>query len=41
MKPRIGWFSWLKVFETRKNEILDFQNRISQKAYKSKFDAKT
>lgn len=38
MKPRIGWFSWLKVFETRKNEILDFQNRISQKAYKSKFD---
>lgn len=38
MKPRIGWFSWQKVFETRKNEILDFKNRISQKAYKSKFD---
>ena len=38
MKPRIGWFSWLKVFETRKNEILDFKNRINQKAYKSKFD---
>lgn len=38
MEPRIGWFSWLKVFETRKNEILDFKNRISQKAYKSKFD---
>ena len=38
MKARIGWFSWLKVFETRKNEILDFKNRISQKAYKSKFD---
>ncbi|MFT8350857.1 CotS family spore coat protein [Clostridium saccharoperbutylacetonicum] len=38
MNPRIGWFSWLKVFETRKNEILDFKNRINQKAYKSDFD---
>lgn len=38
MKPRIGWFSWEKVFETRKNEILDFRNRIYQKAYKSDFD---
>ena len=34
MKPRIGWFSWETVFETRKNEILDFKNRINQKAYK-------
>jgi len=38
MDARIGWFCWVKVFETRKNEILDFKNRISQKAYKSKFD---
>lgn len=38
MKPRIGWFTWIKVFRTRKNEILDFKNRISQKAYKSEFD---
>jgi CotS family spore coat protein len=38
MKPRIGWFSWPKVFETRRNEILDFKNRINQKAYKSDFD---
>lgn len=38
MKPRIGWFSWPKVFETRKNEIFDFKARINQKAYKSKFD---
>lgn len=38
MRPRIGWFSWEKVFETRKNEILDFKNRINQKAYKSEFD---
>lgn len=38
MKPRIGWFSWQEVFETRKNEILDFKNRINQKAYKSYFD---
>lgn len=38
MEPRIAWFSWIKVFETRTREILDFQNRISQKAYLSKFD---
>ena len=38
MKPRIAWFSWINVFNTRKNEILDFKNRISQKAYKSNFD---
>lgn len=38
MNPRIGWFSWEKVFETRKNEILDFQKRIYQKANKSDFD---
>lgn len=38
MKPRIGWFSWIKVFETRRDEILDFKHRISQKAYKSEFD---
>jgi CotS family spore coat protein len=38
MKPRIGWFSWIDVFSNRRNEILDFKNRISQKVYKSKFD---
>lgn len=38
MKPRIGWFSWEEVFTIRKNEILDFKNRINQKAYKSDFD---
>lgn len=38
MKPRIGWYSWIKVFNTRCNEILDFKNRIEQKAYKSEFD---
>lgn len=38
MKPRIGWFSWEKVFDTRKNEILDFKDRINRKAYKSDFD---
>ena len=38
MKPRIGWYSWINVFNTRCNEILDFKNRINQKAYKSKFD---
>ena len=38
MNPRIGWFSWIEVFETRKNEILDFQKRIYQKANNSDFD---
>ncbi len=38
MMPRIGWYSWITVFETRCNEILDFKNRIYQKAYKSEFD---
>ena len=38
MRPRIAWFSWIKVFETRCDEILDFKRRIYQKAYKSQFD---
>lgn len=38
MKPRIGWYSWIKVFNTRCDEILDFRKRIYQKAYKSEFD---
>ena len=38
MRPRIGWFSWIKVFETRCEEILDFKKRINQKAYKTEFD---
>lgn len=38
MKPRIGWHSWIKVFSTRCDEILDFKNRINQKAYKTEFD---
>lgn len=38
MKPRIYWFSWINIFLARKNEILDFENRIKQKANKSKFD---
>ena len=38
MNPRIGWYSWIKVFETRCNEILDFKKRIQQKANKSEFD---
>lgn len=38
MKPRIAWHSWINVFETRLLEILDFKNRINQKAYKSNFD---
>ncbi len=38
MKPRIAWYSWIDVFTTRCEEILDFKKRISQKAYKSEFD---
>ena len=38
MNPRIYWFSWIDIFLTRKNEILDFKNRIKQKANKSEFD---
>lgn len=38
MNPRIGWYSWINVFKTRYNEILDFKKRIFQKAYKSDFD---
>lgn len=38
MSPRIAWFSWINVFETRCEEILDFRKRIYQKAHKSRFD---
>ncbi|MCQ2969519.1 MAG: CotS family spore coat protein [Clostridium sp.] len=38
MSPRIGWYSWINVFNTRCSEILDFRKRIYQKAYKSDFD---
>lgn len=38
MNPRIAWYSWIKVFETRLLEILDFKNRIYQKSCKSAFD---
>ncbi len=38
MEPRIGWFSWIKVFETRLTEIIDFKKRIEQKYKKSEFD---
>lgn len=38
MNPRIGWFTWIKTYETRRNEILDFRKRIHQKAHKSEFD---
>lgn len=38
MNPRIYWFSWIKTFKTRINEIKDFENRISQKAHKNEFD---
>jgi CotS family spore coat protein len=38
MKPRVGWFKWVKNFTTRKNEILDFKNRIMKKDILTDFD---
>lgn len=38
MQPRIYWGKWIKNFNTREEEILDFKKRIGQKAYKSEFD---
>ena len=38
MSPRYGWYKWINTFNTRCDEILDFANRISQKARKSEFD---
>ncbi len=38
MRPRVYWFSWINTFKTRREEILDFAHRISQKAKKNEFD---
>lgn len=38
MKPRIGWLKWIQTYKTRRDEILDFKNRIEKKDRKSKFD---
>lgn len=38
MKARIYWYTWIRTFETRCEEILDFKKRIFQKAYRSEFD---
>jgi CotS family spore coat protein len=38
MKPRVGWGSWTGVFETRLEEILDFENKIKEKKNKTEFD---
>lgn len=38
MKPRIGWFRWIRNFQIRSEEIIDFAKRIEQKYIKSEFD---
>lgn len=38
MNPRIGWFKWPEIFNTRKSEILDFKKRIDKKDKKTEFD---
>ncbi|WP_373897916.1 CotS family spore coat protein [Haloimpatiens sp. FM7315] len=40
MNPRIGWLRWIEIFETRRDEILDFKNRMDKKVVKSEFDYK-
>lgn len=40
MAPRIYWFRWIEIFNTRKYEILDFKSRINRKEIKTEFDYK-
>lgn len=40
MAPRIYWFRWVEIFNTRKCEILDFKNKINNKDDKTEFDCK-
>lgn len=39
MKPRIGWLKWIKQFQTRTDEILDFKKRIEAKTNRTEFDS--
>jgi CotS family spore coat protein len=39
MNPRIGWFKWIEVFETRKNEIFSFKSIIDKKENQTEFDS--
>ncbi len=38
MHPRVGWFKWIETFDTRKNEIIDFQKKIYSKDKIDEFD---
>lgn len=38
MNPRIGWLKWVKNFDTRMREVLDFKKRIEAKDKKTEFD---
>lgn len=40
MHPRYNWLKWQKIFSTRKDEILDFNNRIEKKENNTEFDYK-
>lgn len=40
MHPRYNWLKWQEVFNTRKNEMLDFNDRIEKKENKTEFDYK-
>lgn len=38
MRPRVGWFKWINTYNTRRNEILDFKDKINNKENISEFD---
>lgn len=38
MHPRDNWLKWNEVFKTRKEEILDFKNKIEKKTIRTQFD---
>ena len=38
VKPRIGWFNWIRTFNVRKNEMLDFKRIINSSRNRYEFD---
>lgn len=38
MQPRVYWYKWINHFRTRKDEILDFRNKIYKKEKHTEFD---
>lgn len=38
MRPRVSWKIWPETFSTRRDEIIDFKNRIERKKFLTEFD---